>query len=97
MLRHRKTPRRRISGRIRAELHQKREMLAQQHFPLPFLTGSSSCGLDWCREGELNPQGAKHRRILSSQPGSEPFREFPTLLFFSTCYKSVDLIRSAWK
>ena len=20
----------------------------------------------WCREGELNPQGAKHRRILSS-------------------------------
>jgi type I restriction enzyme R subunit len=25
----------------------------------------ASCGLDWCREGELNPQGTKYRRILS--------------------------------
>src|SRR5215471_10628977 len=36
-------------------------------------------GKSWCREGELNPQGAKHRRILSplrlpvppSRPGKE--------------------------
>ncbi len=27
--------------------------------PLPFLTSFPSCGLDWCREGELNPQGPK--------------------------------------
>jgi hypothetical protein len=66
MLRHRKTPLRRISGRIRAELHQKREMLSQQLLPLPFLTSFPSCGSDWCREGELNPQGTKYRRILSS-------------------------------
>src|SRR5215472_12098247 len=26
---------------------------------------SKYAGLEWCREGELNPQGAKHRRILS--------------------------------
>jgi hypothetical protein len=26
----------------------------------------------WCREGELNPQGTKYRRILSSQAGSDP-------------------------
>jgi hypothetical protein len=29
--------------------------------------------------------------------GSEPFAKFYTLLLFSTGYKSVDLIRSAWK
>ena len=26
----------------------------------------------WCREGELNPQGTKYRRILSSTVRSEP-------------------------
>jgi hypothetical protein len=36
----------------------------------------------WCREGELNPQGAKHRRILSTEKGSEPFGKFSTLLYF---------------
>jgi len=36
----------------------------------------------WCREGELNPQGAKHRRILSTQLDSDPFGKFSTLLKF---------------
>ena len=35
--------------------------------------------ITWCREGELNPQGAKHRRILSPLrlpvPPSRPIQE----------------------
>ena len=34
---------------------------------------------------------------MRTQEGSEPFGKFSTLLLFSTAYKSVDLIRSAWK
>ena len=45
------------------------------------------------RVGELNPQGAKHQRILSRQAGSEPFGKFSTLLDFSTAYKSSNLNR----
>jgi hypothetical protein len=26
---------------------------------------ATPAGVSWCREGDLNPQGAKHRRILS--------------------------------
>jgi len=48
----------------------------------------------WCREGELNPQGAKHRRILSSLVGSDPFGKFSTLFDFSTAYKLIVLIGS---
>jgi len=47
----------------------------------------------WCREGNLNPQGAKHRRILSTQAGSDPFGKFSTLFPFSTGYKASELIR----
>src|SRR5215467_4470406 len=48
----------------------------------------------WCREGELNPQGAKHRRILSTRAGSDPFGKFSTLFYFSTSYKTSVLMRS---
>src|SRR6185312_866651 len=61
----RKSPACPVSGRTRAELHQKWEMLPQQLLTLPFLTSFPSRGLDWCREGESNPQGTKYRRILS--------------------------------
>jgi len=37
------------------------------------------------------------QRFSNTQAGSEPFAKFATLLFFSTGYKSVDLIRSALK
>ena len=37
------------------------------------------------------------RRFSNTQEGSEPFGKFSTLLYSSTGYKSVDLIRSAWK
>jgi hypothetical protein len=37
------------------------------------------------------------QRFSNTQAGSEPFAKFSTLLLFSTGYKSVDLIRSAWK
>ena len=37
------------------------------------------------------------QRFSNTQAGSEPFGEFSTLFYFSTGYKSVDLIRSAWK
>ena len=41
----------------------------------------------------MNPQGAKHRRILSTQAGSDPFGKFSTLFPFSTGYKASELIR----
>jgi hypothetical protein len=41
--------------------------------------------------GELNPQGAKHRRILSTQAGSEPFGKFSALHDSSTAYQTVVL------
>ena len=47
----------------------------------------------WCREGELNPQGAKHRRILTTREGSDPFGKFD----FSTAYKLIVSIGSDWK
>ena len=50
--------------------------------------------MDGAREGELNPQGAKHRRILSTQAISDPFGKFSTLFDFSTGYKANVLIRS---
>ena len=53
------------------------------------------CG--WCREGELNPQGTKYRRILSSQDGSDPFGKFSTLFLFSIGYKFAVWIGSAGK
>ncbi len=37
------------------------------------------------------------QRFSNTQVGSEPFAKFSTLLLFPTGYKSVDLIRSAWK
>jgi hypothetical protein len=37
------------------------------------------------------------QRFSKTQVGSEPFGKVCTLLLFSTGYKSVDLIRSAWK
>jgi len=40
----------------------------------------------------LNPQGAKHRRILSTQAGSEPFGKFSTLFALSIGYKASVLI-----
>jgi hypothetical protein len=56
---------------------------------------SDSTALEsWCREGELNPQGTKYRRILSSQASSDPFGKFSTLFDFSTGYKANVLIRS---
>jgi hypothetical protein len=42
----------------------------------------------------LNPQGAKHRRILSSLAGSDPLGKFSTLFDFSTGYKATVLIGS---
>ena len=42
----------------------------------------------------MNPQGAKHRRILSTQAGSDRFGKFSTLFDFSTGYKATVLIRS---
>jgi hypothetical protein len=45
----RKNPSRPVSGRTRGELHQKREMLAQQLRPLPFLT--SFLRVDWTGAG----------------------------------------------
>jgi hypothetical protein len=48
----------------------------------------------WCRERELNPQGAKHRRILSSLAVSDPFGNFSTLFDFLTGYKATVLIGS---
>src|SRR5260370_38549697 len=37
------------------------------------------------------------QRFSNTQVGSEPFAKFSTLLLFPTGYKSVALIRSAWK
>jgi hypothetical protein len=37
------------------------------------------------------------QRFSNRLAGSEPFRKFPTLLLFAVGYKSVDMIRSAWK
>jgi hypothetical protein len=37
------------------------------------------------------------QRFSNTQAGSEPFGKFSTLLLFSMGYKSIDLIRSAWK
>ena len=48
----------------------------------------SGARVSWCREGELNPQGAKHRRILRTRVGSDAFGKFSTLFYFSTGYKS---------
>ena len=45
----------------------------------------------------VEPPRPEGRRILSSHAGSEPFGKFSALLLFSTDYKSVNLIRSAWK
>jgi hypothetical protein len=56
------------SGRVTPKMGNARSAT----LPLPFLTSFPSCGLGWCREGELNPQGTKYRRILSSQAGSVP-------------------------
>ena len=39
----------------------------------------------------MNPQGAKHRRILSTKAGSDPFVKFSTLSDFSTGYKASEL------
>jgi DNA invertase Pin-like site-specific DNA recombinase len=48
-------------------------------------------------EGFEPPVPFQVQRFSSSTAGSEPLGKFPTLLLFSTGYKSVDLIRSAWK
>ncbi len=48
-------------------------------------------------EGFEPPVRFPVQRFSSSTAGSEAFRKFSTLLLFSTGYKSVDLIRSAWK
>ncbi|MFZ0200207.1 MAG: hypothetical protein WAL05_13525, partial [Candidatus Sulfotelmatobacter sp.] len=37
------------------------------------------------------------QRFSNTQAGSESFGKFSTLFLFSTGYKSVDLICSAWK
>jgi hypothetical protein len=37
------------------------------------------------------------RRFSNTRESSEPFAKFSTVLLFSADYKSVDLIRSAWK
>ena len=47
---------------------QTRTLCAQLHLRggnQEFEENSSTVLESWCREGELNPQGAKHRRILS--------------------------------
>jgi hypothetical protein len=41
--------------------------------------------------------GFPAQRFSNTQEGSEAFAKFCTLLLFSTGYKSVDLLRSAWK
>ena len=43
--------------------------------------------------GGVEPPRAEARRILSSHVGSDPFRKFSTLLYFSTAYKSTQLNR----
>ena len=57
------------------------------------------CNPDCVAEGERfePPVPFQVQRFSSSTVGSEAFGEFCTLLLFSTGYKSVDLIRSAWK
>jgi hypothetical protein len=45
----------------------------------------------------LNPSKKPVQRFSNTQVGSEPFGKCSTLLLFSAGYKSVDLIRSAWK
>ena len=55
-----------------------------EHIPvrldsLPTVGHSRKRGKSWCREGELNPQGTKYRRILSS------LRSFLNVVFFCTC------------
>ena len=41
---------------------------------------------DWCREGELNPQGTKYRRILSPlRLPVPPSRLYLQVLEFTTC------------
>ena len=48
-------------------------------------------------EGFEPPVPFPVQRFSSSTVGSEPFGKFSTILLFSTGYKSVDLLRSAWK
>ena len=48
-------------------------------------------------EGELNPQGTKYRRILSTRAGSDLFRKFSTLFDSSTGYKPIISISSDGK
>jgi hypothetical protein len=46
---------------------------------------------------EIRTRNYPVQRFSNTQEGSEPFAKFSTLLFFSAGYKSIDLIRSAWK
>jgi hypothetical protein len=57
------------------------------------------CNPDCVAEGEgfEPPVPFPVQWFSSSTAGSEPFAKFSTLLLFSTGYKSVGLIRSAWK
>jgi hypothetical protein len=71
--------------------------------PLEFRSGQLT---DYAQGGRLEGRRALNpgdsfpkrvRRFSNTRVGSEPFAKLHTLLLFSTGYKSVDLIRSAWK
>jgi hypothetical protein len=51
----------------------------------------------WDREARAKKNEIENGASCDETVGSAPFRKFSTLLLFSTGYKSVDLIRSAWK